>query len=104
MKRCLFFGLASVLFFLGGCKHPGAGTLDWVRVETEDLIIRTDVKPDLAVELARKWQRLRNAIADNELPCAFERRALDSPHAQTSMCRNWNWTEERASIRDSFRE
>lgn len=73
MKRCLFCGLALVLLFLGGCKHPGAGTLGWVRVETEDLIIRTDVQPDLAVELAQKWQRLRNAIADNELPCAFER-------------------------------
>ncbi len=73
MKRCLFCGLASVLLFLGACKHPGAGTLDWVRVETEDLIIRTDVRADLAVELAEKWQRLRSAIAENELPCAFER-------------------------------
>ena len=47
--------------------------MGWIRVETEDLVIRTDVGKEKAVRLAASYQRLRTAIAENELPCAFER-------------------------------
>lgn len=47
--------------------------MGWLRVETEDLVIRTDVGREKAVRLAASYQRLRTAIAENELPCAFER-------------------------------
>lgn len=48
-------------------------TLGWIRVETEDLIIHTDVDRKEAVGLAKRYQRIRSAIAENEFPCAFER-------------------------------
>ena len=67
------WALAALLVFATGCNQVKATTDPWIRVETEDLIIRTDVRRDKAVELAKRWQALRNAIADNELPCAFER-------------------------------
>jgi len=65
--------LATLLVLGAGCNQTKATSMEWIRVETDDLIIRTDVRESTAVALATKWQALRDAIADNELPCAFER-------------------------------
>jgi len=59
-----------------GCAARGSvdkRTMGWVQVETDDLRIRTNIDQDDAVELAKTYQALRSAIAENELPCAFER-------------------------------
>jgi Flp pilus assembly protein TadD len=66
----------TLLALLAGCATRGgmdASTMGWIQVETEDLIFRTDVDRKDAVELVKEYQRLRTAIAENELPCAFER-------------------------------
>ncbi|MBT8465420.1 MAG: hypothetical protein KJO57_12085 [Deltaproteobacteria bacterium] len=70
-----YFGLALVALLVGCAGRSGleASTVGWIRVETEDLVIRTDVGREKAVRLAASYQRLRTAIAENELPCAFER-------------------------------
>lgn len=65
--------LVALLTLGLGCSQTKATTMEWVRVETDDLIIRTDVRPQKAVALAKRWQALQDAIAENELPCAFER-------------------------------
>lgn len=67
--------LFIVLLGVGYAGRSGleASTMGWIRVETEDLVIRTDVGREKAVRLAKEDQRLRTAIAENELPCAFER-------------------------------
>ncbi|MEM8609414.1 MAG: tetratricopeptide repeat protein [Myxococcota bacterium] len=71
--RVLFLLLLSAAFGCAGTSNMDKQTLGWIRVETEDLVIRTDVDADDAVELAKRYQRLRTAIAQNEFPCAFER-------------------------------
>ncbi|MEM7138427.1 MAG: bacterial transcriptional activator domain-containing protein [Myxococcota bacterium] len=48
-------------------------TIGWIQVDTEDLVIRTNVQPKDAVALAERYQRLRSVIAQSEFPCAFER-------------------------------
>lgn len=63
----------ALLFAATGCSQVKTTSMDWVRVETDNLIIRTDVRQDRAVQLAQKWQSLRDAIADDDLQCAFER-------------------------------
>ena len=45
--------------------------MDWVQVETANLVIRTDLSRAKAVALATEYQRLRDAIAENEFQCAF---------------------------------
>jgi tetratricopeptide (TPR) repeat protein len=51
----------------------GAKTRGWVVVETADLRIRSDARPSRAVELASRYQRMHDAIAEHELPCGFDR-------------------------------
>ena len=50
-----------------------AKTRGWVVVETADLRVRSDTRPDRAVELAAHYQRMHDAIAEHELPCGFDR-------------------------------
>ena len=50
-----------------------AKTRGWVVVETADLRVRSDTRPDRAVELATHYQRMHDAIAEHELPCGFDR-------------------------------
>ncbi|MGB5811928.1 MAG: hypothetical protein WBG86_15420, partial [Polyangiales bacterium] len=66
--------LAAALASTGctGRGGVGASTTGWIRVETDDLLIRTDIDPEDAIELAIEYQRLRTAIGENEFPCAFE--------------------------------
>ena len=66
-----------LLVALLGVGRAGRSVLEastWLdSVETEDLVIGIDVGIEKAVRLAKEDQRLRTAIAENELPCAFER-------------------------------
>lgn len=50
-----------------------AKTRGWVVVETANLLVRSNVGTDNAVDLAGSYQRVRDAIAEYELPCAFDR-------------------------------
>lgn len=56
-----------------GTSMLDAKTRGWVVVETANLRVRTDVGADKAVDLAGSYQRMRDAIAEYELPCAFDR-------------------------------
>jgi len=67
-----------ILLFLAcvtgcGTSMLDAKTRDWVVVETANLRVRTNVGADKAVDLAGSYQRMRDAIAEYELPCAFDR-------------------------------
>lgn len=61
---------ALLLACAAGC---GANTRNWVVVETANLRVRTDIGPEKAVDLAARYQRMHDAIAEYELPCAFDR-------------------------------
>lgn len=56
-----------------GALRSDGKTRGWVVVETDNLRVRTNVGTDKAVELAGRYQRIRDAIAEYELPCAFDR-------------------------------
>ena len=73
MTTLLFFISVSFAFGCAGRNVMDANTLGWIRVETEDLVIHTDVDRKEAVKLAKRYQQIRSAIAENEFPCAFER-------------------------------
>jgi len=56
-----------------GTSMLDAKTRGWVVVETADLRVRSDARPARAVELAVRYQRMHDAIAEHELPCGFDR-------------------------------
>ena len=64
-----------------------AKTRGWVVVETANLRVRTNVGADKAVDLAASYQRMRDAIAEYELPCAFER--MTAPMEVTVSVARW---------------
>ena len=70
---CLGFLVASS--WLGGCgtMMVESKTRGWIAVETTSLRLRTQVRESWARELAARYQRLHDAIAEHELPCAFDR-------------------------------
>lgn len=74
-NRRLAWGSILILLVSAGCggRSFQPHTMKWVQVETANLVIRTDLGRQKAVALANGYQRLRDAIAENEFRCAFSK-------------------------------
>ncbi len=48
-------------------------TRGWVLIESANLRVRANIDAERAADLTRRYQRMRDAIAEYELPCAFDR-------------------------------
>lgn len=73
-----------------GCagRSSKAHTVDWIEVRTHDIRLQTDLPEDSARLFAESYQQMRDAIADNELPCAFEQ--MSEPITVTLIDEHWN--------------
>ncbi|MFW2387587.1 MAG: tetratricopeptide repeat protein [Polyangiales bacterium] len=79
-KSVARFGLLSLVCSLciSGCGTSmlDAKTRGWVVVDTADLRVRSDAGAEQVVEMAARYQRMHDAIAEHELPCGFDRLTL----------------------------
>ena len=67
------FVLLVVVWLVGGCAYRASKRASgWLVVETENVRLRTNLARGPAVQLTLEMQRIRNALADNALKCAFE--------------------------------
>ena len=65
-----------------------AHTVDWIELRTRDIRLQTELPENLARIYAKTYQQMRDAIADNELPCAFEQ--ISEPLTVTVIDEHWH--------------
>jgi tetratricopeptide (TPR) repeat protein len=76
--------------FTFGCAGGSskAHTIDWIELRTRDIRLQTELPEELARVYATTYQQMRDAIADNELPCAFEQ--ISEPLTVTLIDEHWH--------------
>ncbi len=81
----LAFIVLAALSCAGGSSK--IHTVGWIELTTENIQLQTDLPEDYARTFAEVYQRLRDAIAENEFPCALDQ--MHEPITVMVIDRHW---------------
>jgi tetratricopeptide (TPR) repeat protein len=81
----LAFIVLAALSCAGGSSK--IHTVGWIELTTENIQLQTDLPEDYARTFAEVYQRMRDAIAENEFPCALDQ--MHEPITVMVIDRHW---------------